>query len=297
MPGFFDRNCASVKQFLYIKFQPTLIAMRTLLITLTIAFSATLVFGQTQLRFYTTMGNFEVKVREDLVPITAHNFIKLADTNKFYDGVIFHRVIDNFMIQSGDPTGTGSGGPGYTIVDEFHFLLQHYKKGILSMANTGQPNTGGSQFFITLKPTSWLDNKHSVFGEVTMGIEIVDSIGDTPTDVNDRPITDVTIDSIRVFTPVNREPNYINGSVIAGGNFPNPFDNSTIITFGLRKDAYVNLEVFDMAGNKIKEQYEGLMNAGDQRITFDGSDLPNGQYIYRIATSWGWVSKTLTISR
>jgi peptidyl-prolyl cis-trans isomerase A (cyclophilin A) len=147
-------------------------------------------------RFETNKGTFSIELFEDRAPVTTKNFIDLADKN-FYDGVIFHRVIDGFMIQGGDPTGTGRGGPGYTIKDEFHPTLKHDGPGVLSMANAG-PNTGGSQFFITLGPTPHLDNKHAVFGRVTDGLDVVRAIGATRTGHNDKPIQDVVIERITI---------------------------------------------------------------------------------------------------
>ena len=147
--------------------------------------------------FDTNMGVFEVELTEDKTPITTENFIKLAEDG-FYNGVIFHRVIDGFMIQGGDPTGTGTGGPGYTIKDEFVSDLRHESEGILSMANTGRPNTGGSQFFITLAPTPWLDGHHTVFGKVVKGMEVVREIGHVKTGAQDRPVHDVVINSIKI---------------------------------------------------------------------------------------------------
>ena len=144
--------------------------------------------------FETNMGKFKIELYSDLAPNTVKNFVDLAN-KKFYDGVIFHRVIDNFMIQGGDPTGTGMGGPGYQIPDEFGEGLKHDSKGILSMANAG-PDTGGSQFFITLVPTPWLDGHHAIFGHVIEGMEIVEKIGHTKTDRRDRPVKDVVINSI-----------------------------------------------------------------------------------------------------
>lgn len=147
--------------------------------------------------FDTNMGEFEVELFEDKTPITTKNFIDLAQEG-FYDGVIFHRVIDGFMIQGGDPTGTGMGGPGYTIEDEFTPELTHESEGILSMANTGRPHTGGSQFFITLAATPWLDGHHTVFGKVIKGMEVVREIGHVKTGPQDRPVHDVVINKITI---------------------------------------------------------------------------------------------------
>jgi len=142
------------------------------------------------------MGNFTVELFEAQVPNTVGNFVKLAEKN-FYDGVIFHRVIDNFMIQGGDPTGTGRGGPGYQFADEIHPQLKHTTDGILSMANAG-PNTNGSQFFITLAPTPHLDGKHTVFGKVAEGMDVVKKIGKTPVARGDKPVTDVVMKSVKI---------------------------------------------------------------------------------------------------
>jgi peptidyl-prolyl cis-trans isomerase A (cyclophilin A) len=146
--------------------------------------------------FETSAGTFKAELFEDKSPITTKNFIDLAEKG-FYNGTIFHRVIDGFMIQGGDPTGTGRGGPGYTIKDEFHKELKHTEPGLLSMANAG-PNTGGSQFFVTLAATSWLDNKHAIFGKVTEGFDIVQKIGKTRTGPGDRPAENQTINSITI---------------------------------------------------------------------------------------------------
>lgn len=144
----------------------------------------------------TNQGVMELELFEQRAPITTKNFIDLANKG-FYDGLIFHRVIKNFMIQGGDPNGDGTGGPGFTIQDEFHPELKHDKAGILSMANAG-PNTGGSQFFITLVPTPWLDNKHSVFGQVIKGEDVLIKIGNVKTGFGDKPLEDVVIESITI---------------------------------------------------------------------------------------------------
>lgn len=147
--------------------------------------------------FDTNMGEFEIELFEDKTPITTKNFIDLAQEG-FYDEVIFHRIIDGFMIQGGDPTGTGMGGSGYTIEDEFTPELTHESEGILSMANTGRPHTGGSQFFITLAATPWLDGHHTVFGKVVKGMEVVREIGHVKTGPQDRPVHDVVINKITI---------------------------------------------------------------------------------------------------
>lgn len=144
--------------------------------------------------FDTNKGNFKIELFGDKAPLTVGNFIKLVDQG-FYNGLIFHRVISNFMIQGGCPHGTGRGGPGWTIRDEFHSDLKHDSKGILSMANAG-PNTGGSQFFITVAPTPWLDTHHSIFGKVIEGLDVIDTISKVDTGRNDKPLQDVVINNI-----------------------------------------------------------------------------------------------------
>lgn len=150
--------------------------------------------------FETNLGNFSVELFEDETPITTENFIDLAEKG-FYDGVIFHRVIDGFMIQGGDPEGTGMGGPGYTIEDEFRDDLCFDGEGILAMANTGMPHTGGSQFFITLDKTPWLNGHHTIFGKVKEGMDVVRRIGHSETDMADRPLEDVVIKTIEIKYP------------------------------------------------------------------------------------------------
>lgn len=145
--------------------------------------------------FETSKGNFRLELFEDKAPLTSKNFITLVNKG-FYNGLIFHRVIDDFMIQGGDPKGNGTGGPGYKIPDEFHPDLKH-AQGVISMANAG-PNTGGSQFFITLKATPWLDNKHAVFGKVIEGMEVVKAIGKVKTGAQDKPVEDVVIKKITI---------------------------------------------------------------------------------------------------
>jgi peptidylprolyl isomerase len=137
----------------------------------------------------TTMGNITIAL-DPAMPVTAGNFVSLVKKG-YYDDVIFHRVINGFMIQGGDPTGTGRGGPGYVINDEFTNSNRN-DRGTISMANAG-PNTGGSQFFINLVGNNFLDTKHPVFGKVVEGMDVVDKIAKVKTDANDRPVTNVTI--------------------------------------------------------------------------------------------------------
>lgn len=144
----------------------------------------------------TNHGTIVAEMYMDQAPKTAGNFIDLARKG-YYDGLVFHRVIEGFMIQGGCPDGTGRGGPGYNIPDEFGEGLAHTGAGIFSMANAG-PNTGGSQFFITLAPTGWLDGKHAIFGHVTEGMDVVEAIGKTQTGMMDRPVEDVVMEKVTV---------------------------------------------------------------------------------------------------
>ena len=164
--------------------------------------------------FITNKGTFVAKLKNESAPLTVSNFVALAEgTNgmvdslykgkRFYDGLTFHRVIKDFMIQGGDPKGDGSGNPGYAFPDEITDTIRFSKKGLLAMANSG-PGTNGSQFFITLKDTPWLDGRHTVFGEIVIGQEIVDSIGNVETEKpSDKPKEPVTITSINIINKGN----------------------------------------------------------------------------------------------
>jgi len=144
----------------------------------------------------TSLGTMRAEIFQDKAPVTAKNFLTLVQKG-YYDGVIFHRVIPGFMIQGGDPKGTGTGGPGYTIPDEFHPSLRHDSAGIFSMANAG-PNTGGSQFFITVAPAPWLNGKHAIFGKLISGQDVAEKIVHVPRDGQDRPRTPVRIEKATV---------------------------------------------------------------------------------------------------
>jgi len=169
--------------------------------------------GKLYARFVTTMGNIVVELEEQRAPNTVKNFVGLATGAQewkhprtgeghagkpLYDGTVFHRVIQDFMIQGGDPLGQGTGGPGYKFKDEFHPELRHDKPGVLSMANSG-PNTNGSQFFITEKPTPWLDNRHSVFGHAVVGGDLIPKITRVDKGPGDRPKSDVVLTKIEIF--------------------------------------------------------------------------------------------------
>ena len=168
--------------------------------------------ARTLAQFDTTMGKFTVELFADKTPKTVANFVGLAEGSKewthpgtkekkkgvpYYDGVMFHRIIEGFVIQGGDPLGKGHGGPGYNFEDEFHPSLKHDTMGILSMANAG-PNTNGSQFFITLGPTPHLDRRHSVFGKVIEGLDVIKAIGVAKTDSQDKPVTPIVMNKVTI---------------------------------------------------------------------------------------------------
>ena len=237
------------------------------------------------------MGRFAVEIYDNKVPITGNNFLDLADTN-YYDGVIFHRVIDGFMIQGGDPTGTGSGGPGYTIMDEFDSSLSNVQKTI-SMANSG-PNSGGSQFFINLVDNTYLDfdkppasSKHAVFGMVIQNFSVVQDIGKVATNASDKPLTPVVIDSIRrgngVFIGLESEkltPDNI-------GIYPSPTKGFFWIK-GLTEQP-ATVQVIDLSGKLLLER----MNNTDQM--FDVTGIKPGIYIVRVNQEGAVVNKRLVI--
>ena len=231
--------------------------MKRLVVILYLLFSAGFINAQTNVVFYTSMGNFMIEIHDDLVPITGNNFLDLV-TNEFYDGVIFHRVIDNFMVQSGDPTGTGTGGPGYTIADEFHPDLDNAQMTI-SMANSG-PNSGGSQFFINLVNNFFLDHDvlpltsaHAVFGTVIEGFEVVQDIGGVQTNLSDRPINTVTIDSIRItdiFTPATIDET--EGSIKSDVSvYPNPVVAGSVLKINSTETELSKIDIYDSFGKLI----------------------------------------------
>ena len=210
--------------------------------------------------FDTNMGTMVIKLSYEKTPITVANFVALAEGNHpdvdsihlgkpFYNGLIFHRVMDNFMIQGGDPEGTGRGGPGYSFPDEFDPSLMHDKAGILSMANSG-PATNGSQFFITETPTPHLNNKHTVFGEVVLGLEIQDSISNVQTGVADRPISDVIIKKL---------------NIIRNGSEANNFDAVNVWNLELTKLVEKNKLIEE---EKRKNRLENQIKGKEKAVSF-----------------------------
>jgi cyclophilin family peptidyl-prolyl cis-trans isomerase len=270
-------------------------------------------YAQTQIIFYTTMGEFTVEMSDSLTPITSGNFIDLTEQG-YYDGVIFHRVIDNFMIQGGDPTGTGSGGPGYTIEDEFDSTgtLSNIQKTI-SMANTGAPNSGGSQFFINLVNNTYLDfdkppltSKHPVFGMVIEGFNIVQDIGNVAVNAQNRPLTDVVMDSLRIVrtdtvdTIPPPEPEGIATSDQDNFRtkvFPNPIGNQSIITIESPTQCYATISVLDING-RILSQFNHQLRNGMNRIDspFISSDMLSAGVYTILIKSDSYSSRTKFVS-
>ncbi|MDY0151919.1 MAG: peptidylprolyl isomerase [Candidatus Cloacimonas sp.] len=170
----------------------------TLLLVVGLMIAPAIVQARAFVRWHTSMGSFTAELYDEIVPITANNFISLSNSG-FYNNLIFHRIIAGFMIQDGDPLGTGYGGPGYTIPDEFSPLLLHNQAGILAMARTSAPNSAGSQYYITLAPQPHLDGGYAVFGKIIEGLPNVMAIGSVPVGTNNLPLTPVNIYQIRVL--------------------------------------------------------------------------------------------------
>lgn len=231
--------------------------------------------AQTEATFYTSMGVIKIELTDTLTPVTVDSF-KARVVDKFYDGLIFHRVIDNFMIQGGCPLGNGTGGPGYTFPDEFHPTLKNVP-GAFSMANAG-PNTNGSQFFINLITNSHLDSLHTVFGMVTSGFNIVQNIGKVPTGTANKPITDVVIDSIRL----TKFPAQINnvGQDKTVEVYPNP--NNGIFTINVPAGK-TDLVITNINGQVV--QQVSTRRSGIHSINMAGQ--PKGVYILRLSGNDG----------
>jgi cyclophilin family peptidyl-prolyl cis-trans isomerase len=239
--------------------------------------------AQSEATFYTSMGNFTIDLTDTLTPVTVDSFIART-AGKFYDGLTFHRVINNFMIQGGDPNGDGSGDAGYIIPDEFVPSLKNVPKA-LAMANAG-PNTGSCQFFINLVTNSHLDNKHTVFGMVTKNFSVVQNIGLVPTsgNPNNKPVTDVKIDSIRI----TRFPATVGN--IAGEKpihiFPNP--GHGVFTIELPNTS-TKIEIVNSTGQVVHK------TKGKGTIKVDLSNQPAGMYIARFSTKHGTAQSRIVI--
>ena len=247
-----------------------------LLLSLLFCGSTSQAIAQTQVQWYTSLGEFTLEVREDLVPITGGNFIGLVES-KFYDGIIFHRVIDNFIIQGGDPTGTGSGGSGVTIPDEFTDSLSNLARTI-SMANSG-PNTGTSQFFINLVNNTYLDydkppltSAHPIFGKVIEGWPTVLAIGDVPVNSSDRPLTEVVMDSLRIINMAS-SINNLAANIRGYSLQPNPVDASSWLEITLDIPEQLSLSVIDAAGKTVGHRISFSATSGQNRMELAGLGL------------------------
>jgi len=235
--------------------------------------SFTPAFAQTEATFYTSMGNFKVALTDAVTPITVDSFVARV-AEKFYDGLTFHRVIDNFMIQGGDPAGNGTGNAGYTIPDEFDPSLKNIPKA-LAMANAG-PNTGSCQFFINLVTNSHLNNKHTVFGMVTDNFTVVQNIGKVPTDGSNKPITPVKIDSIRITQYPASIQNISSGVAIRV--YPNP--GRDVFNFELPAIP-CKIELVNMKGQFV------YSTEGSGTVQVSMSEYPTGLYIAHITNKYG----------
>lgn len=245
---------------------------------LTLFFTAT---AQTEVSFSTSMGSFKIELTDSLTPVTVDSFIARV-TEGFYDGLTFHRVIDGFMIQGGDPAGDGTGGPGYTIPDEFHPTLKNVPKA-LAMANKG-PNTGGCQFFINLVTNSHLNNKHTVFGMVTADFSVVQDIGKVATDANDKPITPVVIDSIRVTKfPVSVKT--LSGNITTA-IYPNPAHEQFTVDL---PNAETLVEIVNMKSQLV------YTASAKNKLNVRTESLVPGLYVVRVSNNRGMAELKLIV--
>ena len=238
--------------------------------------------AQTEVTFYTTKGNFVVKMEDVKRPITTTNFLKLVK-QKFYDGIIFHRVINNFMIQGGDPTGTGYGGSGVTIKDEFTPPVSNLQKTI-AMANSG-PNTGTSQFFINLVNNTYLDPKHPVFGTVISNFSVVQAIGVVPVNSNNKPLTPVVMDSVRVTLVATGVDEMIDKSLTME-IYPNPINDESIVSIYSNSHQPANVVIYNQLGGKVYSSVNNL-SAGVNDISFKEVQMvafPEGIYYIVVQT-------------
>jgi cyclophilin family peptidyl-prolyl cis-trans isomerase len=216
-------------------------------LSLVCIFSANPVWAQTRLTFYTNKGTFVAEMYEDKRPITTKNFIDLTK-KKFYDKMIFHRVIKDFVIQSGDPTGTGSGGSGVTIPDELTPPVSNLL-GTFGMANIGKPNTADSQFYINLKDNTSLDKAYTAFAKVISGMTVVQAIGAVKTDSHDKPITNVWLDSVRITSPITNIDE--TAAIESLGIYPNPVNRQSVLAMNAITDKTVELSIYNQQGQLV----------------------------------------------
>lgn len=239
----------------------------TLVFGLALGLSQTEIQAQTEVRFFTNYGTFDVMIHNDIMPITGGNFLELVD-NEFYNGVIFHRVIEDFIIQGGDPTGTGTGGPGYAIDDEFHDSLSNVEKTI-SMANSG-PNTGGSQFFFNMIDNTFLDpdeapltSKHPVFGTVTENWDVVQNISEVAVDATNRPVMEVVMDSIRRVDLLSVNESEINKNALSV--YPNPITSTSVVEVYSTSGGASQLGIYNCMGSLVSS-YSVTLEKGENSI-------------------------------
>jgi cyclophilin family peptidyl-prolyl cis-trans isomerase len=230
--------------------------------------------AQTELTYYTTMGNFKIILTDAQTPRTVDSFIARV-SHKFYDGLLFHRVIDNFMIQGGDPLGTGYGGPGYTTPDEFVPSLKNVP-GALAMANSG-PNTNGSQFYINLVTNSSLDGHYTVCGMVSTGFVNVQNIGHVATNTSDRPLVNVVMDSVRI-THLHTLTVNTAGNGVALNVYPNPGRGMVNIDL---PNVNTKVEILNMLGRTV------YSSEGKGTLKVDLREQGAGLYIVRVSNVKG----------
>jgi peptidyl-prolyl cis-trans isomerase A (cyclophilin A) len=246
---------------------------KTGLLALALAgFNTTANAQHSELTFYTTMGNITIQLADSLVPRTVDSF-QVRVAKKFYDGLIFHRVINNFMIQGGDPMGNGMGGPGYSTPDEYHPTLKN-KRGSLAMANSG-PNTNGSQFYINLVDNAFLDGHYVVLGMTTAGFPVVQSIGNVQTANGDRPVSDVKMDSVRI----TKFP-WVLHDIKADEVHISAHTNNGMFTVDVPKTS-TKVEAFNMSGQSV------FSAEGKRSVKVDISKQPVGLYIVRLSNQQG----------
>ncbi|MBN4065930.1 peptidylprolyl isomerase [Candidatus Amoebophilus asiaticus] len=275
--------------------------MKSLGILVFIFYSYT-AYTQTEIDFYTNMGDFRVQVREDLMPITAGNFINLADTG-FYDGLIFHRVVAGFVIQGGDPLGNGTGGPGYTISDEYHPTMNHDSAGVIAMAKSAQPNSAGSQFYFTLGAQSHLDSNYAVFGSCIQGLQVIKDIGKVAVDGNDKPLTDVIMDSVRIVdltASISRRKE--TEILVKAEVYPNPFIEAIHINYEVKVPGHVNLNIYDVQGRLVQTLIDEKRSAGIYGADWDGINVnqvnvQEGVYYLYLITPSGTATLKLIMLR